>query len=82
MNTPRVVEPVRYLKVVMTEIVYEVTFLHFFYFLGPSDLTRTCTSNPCQNGGTCYDYGDSPGFICSCPLGFEGFDCGSPGVSK
>ncbi|KAM9017786.1 protein eyes shut homolog [Ara ararauna] len=33
----------------------------------------TCGSSPCENGGTCIDYGDH--FKCSCPIGFEGERC-------
>ena len=32
-----------------------------------------CESNPCRNGGTCFD--SFNGFRCECPLNFEGLTC-------
>ncbi|KAG8452120.1 hypothetical protein GDO86_004060 [Hymenochirus boettgeri] len=32
-----------------------------------------CLSNPCVNGGTCFDHYQS--YVCNCPLGFEGRYC-------
>ena len=32
-----------------------------------------CSSDPCQNDGTCEDAVD--GYICHCPPGFRGQDC-------
>uniref|UniRef100_A0A8D2J5L2 Coagulation factor IX n=1 Tax=Varanus komodoensis TaxID=61221 RepID=A0A8D2J5L2_VARKO len=32
-----------------------------------------CTSNPCQNGGTCKD--DISNYVCWCPAGYEGRNC-------
>ena len=32
-----------------------------------------CQSNPCRNGGTCYDRVN--GFECGCPIGWEGDAC-------
>ena len=34
---------------------------------------NSCASNPCRNGGTCLDRGDS--FSCFCRLGFQGTVC-------
>ena len=34
-----------------------------------------CTSNPCQNGATCFDSSDSSSYVCLCPSGFEGTNC-------
>ena len=32
-----------------------------------------CALNPCQNGGTCTQYGNS--FNCSCPQYYHGLTC-------
>ena len=32
-----------------------------------------CTSNPCQNGGTCAD--DTGGYTCRCDVGTSGTHC-------
>ena len=32
-----------------------------------------CSSTPCKNGGTCYDYIDA--FTCYCPPGYTGDYC-------
>lgn len=32
-----------------------------------------CHSNPCQNGGTCFE--NSGGFTCTCPEGYKGVNC-------
>ena len=32
-----------------------------------------CESNPCDNGGTCFD--DSNGYTCACQPGFTGTHC-------
>ncbi|KAE8625750.1 hypothetical protein XENTR_v10006382 [Xenopus tropicalis] len=32
-----------------------------------------CLSNPCMNGGTCFDQHQS--YICTCPMGYEGRHC-------
>ena len=32
-----------------------------------------CLSNPCQNGGTCYDKIGK--YVCRCMKGFEGVNC-------
>ena len=32
-----------------------------------------CSSNPCQNGGTCND--DINGYICTCVEGYDGHTC-------
>jgi hypothetical protein len=37
-----------------------------------------CSSNPCQNGGTCVDQINS--FTCSCPSGFTGTMCQNAGT--
>ena len=35
--------------------------------------TNECASNPCQNGGTCWDGLNH--YSCNCLPGFEGTDC-------
>ncbi|KAM9812844.1 delta-like protein C isoform 2-T2 [Syngnathus typhle] len=37
-----------------------------------------CESAPCRNGGSCKNLSD--GFLCVCPRGFSGPDCGTGGV--
>ncbi|KAM4795950.1 coagulation factor VII [Rhinophrynus dorsalis] len=32
-----------------------------------------CLSNPCQNGGSCFDHHQS--YVCNCVLGYEGRNC-------
>lgn len=39
------------------------------------NLLPPCTSNPCQNNGTCQEESDSYAYSCDCPLGFEGLNC-------
>ena len=41
----------------------------FDFFLDP------CTSNPCQNNGTCFRSQSSERFVCMCPVGFYGDRC-------
>ncbi|KAL9960831.1 hypothetical protein ACROYT_G034336 [Oculina patagonica] len=40
-----------------------------------------CSTNPCQNGGTC-NKDNSGGFTCSCPSGYTGNDCGTSSTSQ
>ena len=39
--------------------------------------TLPCASNPCQNGATCFDHNGGSGYVCLCPTGFEGTNCGT-----
>lgn len=39
-----------------------------------------CASNPCLNGGTCYDQVN--GFKCNCPPGYASKTCGKGIVYK
>ena len=37
-----------------------------------------CSSNPCVNGGICFEGSlnlGSSGYLCACPAGFEGINC-------
>ena len=34
-----------------------------------------CSSNPCQNGGTCRDIPVAPLYYCLCPLSYSGVNC-------
>lgn len=60
---------------------YHITDHHNLYAFYPSQIPGLnceenfdeCLSNPCQNGGTCYDKDNS--YICSCPIGFNGTHC-------
>ena len=51
-----------------------VRFFHFPLFV-PSPEILACTSNPCQNGSTCFDNNGGSGYVCLCPAGFEGTNC-------
>ena len=48
----------------------EVTIIILFMFF--SDINE-CSSNPCQNGGSCFDSVDF--YNCTCLPGFEGVNC-------
>ena len=40
-------------------------------------VTGKCASNPCQNGGSCFNTvkSDDRGFLCECPDGWTGDTC-------
>ena len=38
-----------------------------------SFFTDLCSTNPCQNGGSCYS--DQGGYVCECKSGFSGQNC-------
>lgn len=40
-----------------------------------------CSSAPCLNGGTCSEFSDGFGYICSCPEGYSGENCQNKGTS-
>jgi hypothetical protein len=37
-------------------------------------LYNACSPDPCRNGGTC-QASSAGGFMCMCPVGFEGICC-------
>ena len=46
------------------------------------DLNECDSSNPCLNGGTCYNLDKGEGFLCSCTIGFEGKYCNYQRLTK
>ncbi len=40
-------------------------------------VTTYCTTNPCANGGVCYNNGT--GASCLCPAAYTGATCATPG---
>jgi hypothetical protein len=34
-----------------------------------------CASQPCQNGGACFDFSSADGYLCLCPSPYEGLHC-------
>lgn len=34
-----------------------------------------CASQPCQNGGVCFDFRSADGYICQCPYPYKGLHC-------
>lgn len=53
---------------------FKADIMFWFYWT----LLDPCSSNPCQNGGTCSS--DSESFICFCPFPYVGDDCGTKGT--
>lgn len=41
-----------------------------------------CTSDPCNNGGTCINFDNGQGFLCMCPPGYTGDICHLPVQEK
>ena len=39
------------------------------------DVERVCNSDPCQNGATCNENNNQPGYTCTCAPGFTGTNC-------
>ena len=35
----------------------------------------TCSSQPCMNGGTCFENANAQGYVCSCMVGWTGDNC-------
>ena len=75
--------PVNVLVVLLVQIVKHVFYFTLFYFyfillfihLNNLEASNPCESNPCANGGTCVQEGDS--FRCECQGGFTGPRCQS-----
>jgi hypothetical protein len=40
-----------------------------------SPIGSRCASQPCQNGGKCYDFPSADAFLCVCPPLYEGVHC-------
>lgn len=57
------------LVLVNLDSLFHRTMRWILYFIGGD----ACASNPCQNGGTCYRYGNS--FVCVCPSAYAGQTC-------
>ena len=56
----------------MMFLCYKYKIIHeVMYKIIPSDI-NSCSSQPCQNGGTCIDVN---GYQCSCILGYTGNNC-------
>jgi len=34
-----------------------------------------CASQPCQNGGACFDFSSADGYLCQCPFPYKGLHC-------
>lgn len=45
-------------------------FLIYFFLIS---VPRECDPNPCQNGGTCVEVGDT--YECTCLQGYTGTNC-------
>ena len=41
-----------------------------------SDTVLSCTDSLCQNGGTCKETEGPSSYVCACPEGFRGQQCG------
>jgi hypothetical protein len=53
-------------------MIIKKTFYWGYPHILPLD-TDDCSTNPCQNGGTCTDLVND--YVCQCVSGWEGKDC-------
>ena len=58
----------------METVLIQSICIHVPFFSQVIDIDE-CSSNPCENGGTCID-GDNL-YMCDCPTGFNGGNCES-----
>ena len=60
--------------------MYACVALNVIWFIFEADQTilpigSRCASQPCQNGGTCFDFPSADAFLCLCPPSYEGVHC-------
>ena len=53
----------------MSKLLQKSQYINVFL---PSEIVE-CASDPCQNGGTCFEGVD--GYLCQCADGYEGIHC-------
>ncbi|VDI40497.1 Hypothetical predicted protein, partial [Mytilus galloprovincialis] len=50
-----------------------IVFISLFLYFQLKVSETPCDDEPCRNGGTCIEVGES--FNCDCPIGFNGSKC-------
>ena len=56
-----------------TNVIIHLRLTHYVHMFITE--LRGCGSNPCQNGATCFDHNGGSGYVCLCPVDFEGTLC-------